>query len=232
MTKSQLKIGVSSLCLLVTGISRRRKSRRKTLRTTEYGVRRGGVISSVNYDTGNNKVATGIWSERDLDGLARRFYPTSLNGPDYSIYNFPADPYFTQWNAHVRTDVVRGYIEDTYRVTSDITVNAGFKGTKSTITDKIVQANGYASAALSPASGTITASSPFLPQVGANWHIAKGLSWYNGGSYTSSTYDCNVGSGAAEVFTKGKTVVDTPNWLYKTDLSYSYDGFFSHVNGD
>ena len=66
-------------------------------RTSEYRIARGGVLSSMSYDAGRNKLEGGIWFEKESFDLARRFYATTMDGPGRSIYDTPTFPFFTQW---------------------------------------------------------------------------------------------------------------------------------------
>jgi iron complex outermembrane receptor protein len=296
-----------------------------------------GALSDLTYDTGRNSVTGGFWYEKETFDLARRYYGTTLSSPVWSLYDFPTNPFATQWKFNFDTDVVQGHVEDSYKITDSLTISAGFKGTSTAIHGKQVQGTGYAS-------GDIDASSPFLPQIGinwkitpndevfadvaknlrsfqaggpgygaapfqmsqsvfdatkdhlhpetswteevgyrmnrgpvnadisayhvnfsdrllgisqcagivgcanalanvggvtsngveaaANWHVLPGLTWYNGISYDRSTYDDDVVSGGTRYHISGKTVVDTPDLMYKTDIGYQYDGFFAHLTGD
>jgi iron complex outermembrane receptor protein len=310
-----------------------------SLRTSEYTLKRGGLISDATYDTTRNSVTVGIWYEKESFDLARRFYATTLTSPVWSLYDFPSNPFMTAWKFNFDTDVIQGHVEDSYKITDQLTFSAGFKGVTTRIHGKLVQGSGYAG-------GDIDASSPFLPQAGLNWKITDhdelfsdvaknmrsfqaggpgygaapfqmsqaefdatkpglhpetswteeigyrqsrgpistdisayhvnfsdrllgiaqcsgiqgcpnalanvggvtsngveaaatlhvppvpGLSWYNGISYDSSTYDNNVVSNNVLYHLSGKTVVDTPNLMYKTVLGYEHEGFFAHVTGD
>lgn len=308
-----------------------------SLRTSEYGLTRLGALSALTWENDRHKVETGVWYEHDDFSLARRFYATSLASPNQSLYVFPSDPFATAWAFQFETNVMQGYIQDTYRLTDALTVTAGFKGEDSQTHAKLTAGSGFPS-------GTVDASSPFLPQVGVNyklteddelfadvaenirafqaggpgygaspfattqagfnaiqgnlkpetswsyelgyrlkrpsfsgdidvyhvnfsnrllatqsgsgiqgnpsvlsnvggvttngveiaetWRFLPHFSWYNGGSFNYSSYDNNVVSGSGIVRTAGKIVVDTPKFLYKTDLGYTNNGFFAHLSGD
>jgi iron complex outermembrane receptor protein len=63
-------------------------------------------------------------------------------------------------------------------------------------------------------------------------HPIEHVTWYNAASYNRSTYDDSYTSNGVVVPTAGKTVVDTPDWTYKTSLSYDSDSFFAVLDGD
>ena len=307
------------------------------LRTSEYTQYRGGLVSNASYVLDRQTIEGGVWYEKEKFDLARRFYATSVSDPMHSVYDFPSNPFYTQWNYHFDIDVVQGHVQDTYRLTDTISLNAGTKAVSTKIYGKLAQGSGYPT-------GDVEASSPFLPQAGVNWQVAKGhevfadvaknmrtftaggagfgaspfattqagfdaikgnlkpetawseeigyrlkqdgfavsavgyhvnfshrllatqqgagiagnpsvlsnvggvtsnglelatnvrlikgLSWYNALGYDKSTYDEDVISNGNRIHTSGKSVVDTPEWMYKTKLGYDYKGFFANLSGD
>jgi iron complex outermembrane receptor protein len=308
-----------------------------SLRTSEYTLARGGLLSSLSYDNGPNNITGGVWYEKENFDLARRFYATTLDSPVYDLYDFPNNSFYTQWAFNFDINVLQGYIQDTYKITDTVTASAGFKAIRTDIDGKLVQGTGYAS-------GSIDASSPFLPQAGINWqitpndevfadaaenmrsfqaggpgygaspfqesqavfdatkgslkpetsyteevgyrlkrgpvtanlvgyhvnfenrllaiaecagivgcpntlanvgsvtsngveiagswHFLPGFTWYNGAGYDHSSYDNNVTSGGVTYNTANKIVVDSPEFMYKTKLSYEHEGFFANLTGD
>ena len=64
-----------------------------SLRTSEYGISRGGLVSSLAWDTGSNLLEGGVWWEKETFDLARRFYGTSIASPLHSLYDFPQNPF-------------------------------------------------------------------------------------------------------------------------------------------
>ncbi|MDR3438337.1 TonB-dependent receptor domain-containing protein [Telmatospirillum sp.] len=69
-------------------------------------------------------------------------------------------------------------------------------------------------------------------EAAATWHVLPGVTWYNGASFDKSTYDDDVVTGGTRYHVSGKNVVDTPEFMYKTDIGYQNDGFFAHLTGD
>ena len=64
------------------------------------------------------------------------------------------------------------------------------------------------------------------------WNFAENWSAFASYAYNDSTYDDDTidGNGVVVARTKGKTTVDTPEHLFKTELSYSSDGFFGRLS--
>ena len=69
-------------------------------------------------------------------------------------------------------------------------------------------------------------------ELGNTFHLFNRLSWYNALSYNSSTYDANYSDADKIIETAGKTVVDSPRILYKTDLTYQAEHYFLRLNAD
>jgi iron complex outermembrane receptor protein len=65
--------------------------------------------------------------------------------------------------------------------------------------------------------------------------LHEGWTLYNSMTYSKSTYDSNYtpgGAGGTPVLTGGKIVVDSPEFLYKNELSYGKKGFDAHIGSD
>jgi iron complex outermembrane receptor protein len=311
-----------------------------SMRSSEYGIKRGGFITSLAYETGRNKLEGGAWFEDESFDLARRFYATTLASPSQSLSDFPTNPFATQWAYNFATTVYQLHLQDSYKINNAVTVSAGFKAVET-------NTNGTHPATFSSTSyaqGTLESGKPFLPQFGINWKVNKtdevfadgaynvrayvaggpgfgnapwgttqagfdylkttlkpetswseevgyrttrnkvsaqvnyfhvnfserllaiqqgagilgnpsllsnvggvttngadvaatvqlgyGLSLYNGGTFSQSTYDQNVTSNGVTYLTQGKLVVDAPKWLYKTQLAWRKKGIDTHIGGD
>ncbi len=323
-----------------------------SMRSSEYGIQRGGFITSLSHESARNKIEGGVWFEKENFSLARRFYATSVDSPVQSLSHFPKNPFYTQWAYTFGTTVYQLHLQDQFKVTNAWTVSAGFKTAETTTDGKLQTFNtpvlvpGVTAAAY--AQGSLTSGKPFLPQFGAIYKIDKqneiygdaaynvrayvaggngfgpapwgttqvqydaakntihpetswteeigyrytskkesaevsyyhvnfnnrllalqqgpgiaggasvlvnvagattngvdasatvqlgsGFSFYNGITLNRSTYDANVTtySGATPVVLpyKGKVAVDTPEFLYKTQLAYHNKGLFSHIGAD
>ena len=154
-------------------------------RTSEYRIARGGVLSSMSYDSGRNKLEGGIWFEKESFDLARRFYATTMDGPGRSIYDTPTFPFFTQWAYNFPTNLFQIHLQDEFKLTPSFAIQAGFK-TSETYTNGILTGYdqvGYNSGhsllnakdtEANYAQGKLTSGKPFLPQVGINYKFGKG----------------------------------------------------------
>ena len=148
-------------------------------RTSEYRIARGGVMSSLNYESGRNTLEGGVWFEKESFDLARRYYGTTLAGPGRSIYDVPVFPFWTQWAYNFPTNLFQVHLQDQFKITPSVTIAAGFKTSETYTTGTLV---GYdIGVNLAPtdttanyAQGKLTSGKPFLPQVGMNWKLGAG----------------------------------------------------------
>ena len=320
-----------------------------SLRTSEYGISRGGVVGSLAWELGKNSIEGGGWYEKENFDLARRFYGTTLASPGHSLYDFPTNPFYTQWAYTFPEYVFQLHLQDTYRFNNKLSASAGFKGENTKITGQLAGFNqgldlSPSTTAASFAQGTLKSGKPFLPQFGADWKlnttseifadVARNVrayqaggngfgtspwgttqagfdaltntlqpetSWteeagyrftnktvqaqgsyfhinfanrllaiqqgaaiagnasilsnvggvttngvdgaasipfrngwvlYNAITFSRSTYDSNYTAGGTIIPTAGKITVDSPELLYKNELSYHHAGFEGHVDSD
>lgn len=320
-----------------------------SLRTSEYGISRGGLVTSLAWDTGKNLLEGGGWYEKESFDLARRFYGTTLASPGHSLYDFPTNPFYTQWAYTFPEHVYQLHIQDTYHFTNKLSASAGFKVVETTIDGQLAGFNqglnlAPTAAASSYAQGKLRSGKPFLPQFGADWkltssseifadvarnvrafqaggngfgtspwgtsqagfdaltsnlkpesswteeagyrytakpvqaqasyfhsnfsnrllaiqqgaaiagnasllsnvggvttngvdgaaniRINNGWSLFNSITFSKSTYDSDYTAGGETIATGGKIVVDSPEILYKNELSYHQNGFEGHLTSD
>lgn len=131
-----------------------------SLRTLEFDIDRSGILSSINFALGNNKINAGVWYEKNDFNHAMRFYAQD-NGPT-TPYERPSNPFFTKWDYQFTTETVQFHVQDTIQVSDRVSVNIGFKSPKtetkiSTLAD---------TAPGNELNGSLTAKKSVLPSVG------------------------------------------------------------------
>jgi iron complex outermembrane receptor protein len=163
-----------------------------SLRTSEYGITRGGLTTSLTYESGRNKLEGGFWFEGERWNLARRFYATTEASPVHSLYDFPSNPFYTQWEYVFNSTVYDVHFQDAYKVNDKLTVSAGFK-TEETLTDGELSntfkgSYTYTTVVGKYAQGSLTSGKPFLPQFGANFRIDKFNEIFGDAAYNVRSY--------------------------------------------
>lgn len=134
------------------------------LRTTEYDIKRNGLVATLDLDLAAHQVKVGYWHENNDFNQARRFYATTASAPP-SPYDFPSNPFFTQWQYQFSTTTDQFSVADTYAVSKNLTVGAGFKSLRVKTDAQLLVGSGR------PA-GSIVAENGFLPQLGLNYQIS------------------------------------------------------------
>lgn len=153
------------------------------MRTTEYGIQRGGFLSSVNYETSRNRLEGGFWYERENYTVARRFYSTGLTAPLQTLDNFPKNPFYTQWAYDYTSNVIQGHVQDQYKATNALTLSAGFKTEYTLLDGKLDNCDPG-----NCAQGSLNAGKPVLPQFGANYKIDEHNELYGDAAYNVRTF--------------------------------------------
>ena len=157
-----------------------------SMRSSEYGIQRGGFLTSLKYETNRNHLEGGVWFEKENFTLARRFYPTSLSGPGQSLDSFPKNPFYTQWAYDFGTNLFQIHLQDQFKATKNLTLSAGFKTAETYTTGTLVAHDAPAltgAPASNYAQGQLTSGKPFLPQFGANYKLDKHSELYGDAAY-------------------------------------------------
>jgi iron complex outermembrane receptor protein len=134
-----------------------------SLRTTEYGIQREGVVSSLDWRVGHHDIEGGLWYEHNHLTEARRYYGVNSTGSNFSSLNYLQNPFYTQWYGNFDTDTAVFHLQDNWTPLPDLKVNFGFKTQTVDITaTQSVGTLGY---------GKLDQSNGFLPQVGVNYNL-------------------------------------------------------------
>jgi iron complex outermembrane receptor protein len=201
-----------------------------SLRTSEYGINRAGVLASLSYETGRNKVEGGVWFEGERWNLARRFYGTSETDPLHSLYDFPSNPFYTQWEYVFNSTVYDIHLQDVFKVNSKLSFSAGFK-TEETTTDGQLSNTFKSSPVYVPntyAQGKLTSGKPFLPQFGANVKLNKNSEVFGDVAYNVRSYQPGGYGFGNSPWGTTQAAFDTLNATLKPETSWTEEmGFRS-----
>ena len=135
-----------------------------SIRTTEYGINRAGLMTSLDMEHSAHAVKLAYWREANTFVQARRFYPLTSQQPG-SSHQYPEQPFLTQWQYRFGLQTDQWSVADTYSASDTLSVGAGFKALR-------VAINGVAEVGSANPSGSMVAENHFLPQFGVNWQLS------------------------------------------------------------
>ncbi len=146
-----------------------------SVRSTEYYLKRLGVVTALTWTGGAHEVNGGIWYETNDFTQARRFYgEPSITGPTRDFTELQSNAFRTDWEYDFDTESYVFHLQDTWSITDKLRLNFGFRSVHAENTAKTVAAIN----ATLVKNGTIEADEPFLPQVGFNWSISDDMEWF------------------------------------------------------
>ena len=153
-----------------------------SIRTTEYGIDRGGLTAALTWELGIHHLEAGFWYEDSNHNVQRNFY--YITGPLNDNY-FLRDPNIRQFFQHYETVTRQFYLQDSFKLLDDrLSVDVGFKSPHTTVTARAVPGTLSYGTAGSYADGKLTARKTFLPQVGASYRLGGGFEVF--GSYAKN----------------------------------------------
>ena len=139
------------------------------VRTTEYHINRGGIVSTFDWTLGANKIEAGVWYEHNDEGQHRVWYPFSAANDDTNPYDTPKGPaIFTQDAVDFSVDDAIFHLQDQWQILPTLLLQAGFKTSYQNASNTVLVqqietgGNGFPQ-------GTIQTTKGFLPQVGGVW---------------------------------------------------------------
>ena len=220
------------------------------VRTTEYRINRLGELSTFNWNLGNHQIEAGLWYEHNEPAQHRAWYPFSAGSNDLSPYSEPNNPkIFTQYAFQFHVDDVHLHLQDQWRITPTLLLQAGFKSSLQTARDQIVVQQQNLPTVAVPVNyptGSLTSNNWFLPQFGATWdatsheqlfvNVQENMRQfipYGAGSNFFGFSPWSLGTQAAFDLFKS-TVKPETSWTYELGARthHSFDGnFITGVDG-
>ncbi|WP_374586774.1 TonB-dependent receptor [Pseudoduganella sp.] len=136
-----------------------------SIRTTEYAINRRGVLAEASRVAGRHTIRGGVWIERNVHDLARRYY--AATGPE-DTNRFLANPFLTAFNQRFDVDTAQFHLQDTMRFLDErLQLVAGVKHPSVTIDAASMNAV--------RAAGTLKSRKALLPQVGLVFDVNREL---------------------------------------------------------
>jgi hypothetical protein len=150
-------------------------------RTTEYAINRNGWLSTLNTEFGDHKLQAGFWLEHNRSSAYRRWYALDVNTPS-SPYDRPSNPLITQYGSKIDNKVAQLHLQDEWRVSPDLSLQAGFKSSLQFADGQFPvqpKVGAIANSTALPV-GEIITKKWFLPQIGGRWDItAQDQAFFN-----------------------------------------------------
>lgn len=203
------------------------------MRSSEYGIQRGGFLTSLSYDTGHNTLEGGMWFEKENFTLARRFYPTGATAPIQSLSNFPSNPFYTQWAYDFDIKVFQAHLQDQYKVNAKLTLSAGFK-TVETYDDGKLDAFDtpvfQGTTAANFAQGSLTSGKPFLPQFGGDYKLDKNSEIFGDAAYNVQAYEAGGNGFGNAPWGTNQAGFDALQHTLKPETSWTEEGGYRYTS--
>jgi iron complex outermembrane receptor protein len=136
-----------------------------SIRTTEYAINRRGLLAEATRHTGNHAIRAGVWLERNVHDLARRYY--AATGPE-DTNRFLDNPFLTAFAQRFDVGTRQFHMQDTVRLLDErLTLVAGAKHPSVTIDTSSMNAI--------RAAGRLKAQRAFLPHLGLGFDVNREL---------------------------------------------------------
>ncbi|MBW4331629.1 TonB-dependent receptor [Stakelama sp. CBK3Z-3] len=150
-----------------------------SVRGTEYWIKRSGITGSLAYDLfAGNTVEVGGWYEHNDYEQARDYF--GLEDTDHSSISareWPKNPFAYDYDYNFDINTYQYYVQDTWDVTNQLKVTAGWKGSEVDIDQSYDPAH-TPDLATWGTSGSLEAKDMFLPQVGVNYRPTDALEFF------------------------------------------------------
>ena len=200
-------------------------------RTTEYRIDRGGVISAIKAVLGDHTIEFGGWFERNSTTQWRRWYAVSATNPASSTpYIRPlevADPLFTQYQGEARINELQLHLQDSWKVTDKLLVQAGFKTSAQwakgwfPVQPKLGSLSGLTGGL---PQGKIDTLNWFLPAIGASYDFNGHEQLYFNIQKNLRQYQAYLAGGGGPWFTGSQAAFDAFADQGKPESSWTYEG--------
>lgn len=195
-----------------------------SIRTTEYGIDRGGITAALTWDIGIHHLEAGLWYEDSNHNVQRNYY--YITGPVDDSY-FLQDPNLRQFYQHYETTTRQFYLQDSFRLLDDrLSVDVGFKSPDTTVKASNVPGTLTYGTAGAYAQGELTAKKTFLPQIGASYRLGGGFELF--GSYAKNIAAFQAGITGPLATTQ--VAFDTFGKQLKPEQSRTFEGGLRQVS--
>ncbi len=200
------------------------------IRDTRYTIDRSGVLASMTWEAGFNRLQAGMWYE-DNTSSAVRYIWTNVKGPFSLSQYLKGQPNIAQWAQETHWKTWQFYVQDTMKLLDDtLTIDFGFKSTYSKSDARAIDgiAKTPPPASSQFASGTLVAKDNFLPEIGVHWDVASGHELYASYAENIAMFQGGFKLGPQSV---SQAVWDLQGHHLKPETSKSFEGGYRYVSG-
>ncbi len=200
------------------------------IRDTRYTIARNGVLGSLSWTAGVNRLEAGFWLEDNTSSAARYIW-TNVTGP-FNLGQFlQGQPDTAQWVQQTKWKTRQFYVQDTISLFDDaLSIDFGFKSTYARSDAEALRGIAKAAPPASSqfATGTLVAKDNFLPEIGARWKIADGHEVFASYAENMAMYQGGFKLGPQSVT---QPVWDVQGKTLKPETSKSVEGGYRYVGG-
>ncbi|MGO4263483.1 TonB-dependent receptor [Lysobacter sp. TAB13] len=192
-----------------------------SIRSTNYGINRYGVMSSLAWEIGNHRIEGGFWYESNHHDVQRNFY--FIEGPvnDDRFLNDPDRRLFFQ---KYRINTRQAYLQDTISLLDGrMTVDVGAKSTQVDMRARQVDPRAME---VPNATGRLETKDSFLPQIGVGYKLGEGQELF--AAYTENVA-AFVGGGAGGPLAIGQAAFDAQKADLKPEESQTLEAGYRRV---
>ncbi|MBS1064072.1 TonB-dependent receptor [Gluconobacter wancherniae] len=192
-------------------------------------VARGGFQTALSYKIARHTINAGVWYEYGNFNEGRYFTQAPLLGQGTlgnPTTGFPVSKVFAHpWQEAFSSNTFVFHLQDTYRVTDTLTINAGFKSMIVNSGNNVATQNLSINGALI-AQGRLEASNAFLPQISANWRFLPHHELFFDVSHNMRTfpedgYGTNI---SATPWTASQTAFQSTKQNLRPETDWVYEG--------
>jgi iron complex outermembrane receptor protein len=198
-----------------------------SIRTTEYDLRRRGVIGSATIDLDPVTLSGGVWIEENDFEVARRFYGLDRAAPQRAFHDFQRDPFFTQFAYAFDTETLVFHVQGDWRITDAIKLTVGFKNLNVENEIDTATINNAPPVAGTDADldGVVETDKNFLPQAGLTFALNDDTELFvayakNAAAFVSSPF------GATPFSSRSQAVFDFARANIEPETSQTFEGGF------
>ncbi|MFT3978422.1 MAG: TonB-dependent receptor [Sphingomonas bacterium] len=188
-----------------------------SIRSTAYDIDRAGLTGSLTFRVSNHTIEVGGWYEHNNYALTREYFPlTAGSTSSVADRQWPTDPFFIDYKYDDKINTWQYFVQDTWQVTPEFKISAGFKGLNVRIDNRLDPAS-QGSLADRDTTGRLQSKDMFIPQVGANYNFSSAIEGF-------VSYAENMRAFTIEPFQTNRAGFQAIEHAIKPETSWTLEG--------